>query len=71
MSVESEDKAKRFNIGRMGLAYVVVIGTMALAAVLLFSVADKDIDPAVVWVSVSGIHWGGSRVLLRIPDHQR
>ena len=51
---ENGDKAKRFNIGRMGLAYVVVIGTMLLAAVLLFSVADKKIDPAVVWVSVSG-----------------
>ena len=48
------EKARRFNFGRMGLAYAVVIGTMVIAAILLMNMTDEKIDPAVVWVSVSG-----------------
>ena len=49
------EKARRFNLGRMGLGYLVVIGTMVIAGCLLWHVGEQKIDPATVWVSIVGL----------------
>ena len=48
------EKARRFNLGRMGMGYLVVFGTMLIAGVLLWH-AEEKIDPATVWVSIVGL----------------